>query len=101
MKLIYVAGPYRATSKAGVTRNINHAKNEAKKLWVAGWSVICPHMNTAHLDGVVPEDAFLAGDIEILKRCDAIWMLLGWDKSLGARVEMELAKQIGLEVYYE
>jgi hypothetical protein len=53
------------------------------------------------MDGECPDDYFLEGDIEILKRCDIIYMLKNWDSSLGARDELKLAKKIGLEVVYE
>lgn len=101
MKLIYVAGPYRAETPAGRTENILHAASAAMKLWRDGWAVICPHMNTAHFDGCVSDETFLAGDLAILERCDAIYMLRDWDKSLGARTELAVAQEQGIEVYYE
>uniref|UniRef100_A0A6M3JHD9 DUF4406 domain-containing protein n=1 Tax=viral metagenome TaxID=1070528 RepID=A0A6M3JHD9_9ZZZZ len=101
MKIIYVAGKYRAKTEWALEENIRHAEREAVKLWQHGWAVICPHKNTAHFGGVCTDATWLDGDLEILKRCDAIYMLAGWDLSSGARAERELAKSSGIEIFYE
>lgn len=101
MKLIYVAGPYRADSFGGIELNIMYAQKAAKKLWKEGWAVLTPHLNTAHFDGVVPDKAFLEGTKEMLTRCDAIYLLSRWTESQGAISEYRKAKELGLEIYYE
>ncbi len=100
-KIIYVAGPYRADSEIQLRKNIEHARDAAIKLWQDGWVVICPHMNTAHFGGACPVSVWLEGDLEILKRCDAIYMLNTWEKSEGAKEEYRIAKQLGLEILFE
>jgi hypothetical protein len=40
-------------------------------------------------------------DVEALKRCKAIYMLRGWEKSTGAKAERQLAIWMGCEVLYE
>lgn len=99
MQIIYVAGKYRAETKEGVEANIQKARETAIKLWQLGWAVICPHLNTAHFDGEAPDSVWLEGDKEILRRCDAIYMLDNWRESEGARAELELAISIGLDVF--
>lgn len=101
MKVIYVAGAYRANSWNGVWDNIMHARTIARQLWVDGWAVICPHANSIFMDGEDTDGVFLTGDLEILRRCDAIYMLDNWKQSEGARGEYKLAEELGLEVYYE
>ena len=101
MKLVFISGAYRNGGYAGVETNIQHARKEAVKLWQMGYAVICPHLNTAHFDGLCPDDIWLKGDLEILKRCDVIYMLNNWHNSQGAKAELELAQQKGLEVIYE
>ena len=101
MKVIYVAGAYRANSLNGVFENIMHARREALKLWQQNWAVICPHANTIFMDGEDTDGVFLKGDLEIVRRCDAIYMLDNWEASKGAMGEYALAKDLDLEVYYE
>ena len=101
MKIIYIAGRYRGKSENEVFNNIIHARDAAVRLWHEGWAVICPHTNTMFMGSKLGEPMFLAGDLEIVKRCDAIFMLRGWEQSIGAKVELEVAIEKGLEIYYE
>jgi hypothetical protein len=97
MKVIFISGPYRGN----ISNNIQHARMAAIKLWKEGWAVICPHMNTAHFDGLCPDETWLKGDLEILKRCDAIYVLKGWNESIGTKKEIERAINWGKEIIWE
>lgn len=103
MKIIFVSGAYRNKSEWGLWQNIQHASEVARRLWLLGWVVICPHRNTAFFGGEGDEEhwVWLKGDLEILKRCDAIYMLNNWKTSYGARCEFRLAGMLGLEIHYE
>jgi hypothetical protein len=101
MKLAYVAGPYRATTIHQVVKNIRSAEEVALRYWLKGYAVICPHKNTALLDGAAPDEVWLNGDLEILSRCDVIIMAPGWENSRGACAELDFALDRGLEVIYE
>ena len=100
MKLVYIAGPYNADTTYARQKNIEAARDEAAVWWQKGYAVICPHMNTANMDGVVERDVWLAGDFEIIRRCDIIVMLPGWEESAGAREEFEVAVAHVLVIYY-
>ena len=103
MKVIYIAGPYHSTCEWQLEEFLRHAEDAALKLWKEGWAVICPHKNTAHFGGAwgIPDSTWMEGDIEILKRCDAIYMLKRWEQSKGAKRELEVAIECRLEVIYE
>ena len=101
MKIIYVAGPYRADTIRGMVENIRRAEAAALHLWKAGWAVICPHKNTELFDGHCADDVWLRGDLAILSRCDAVYMLNGWENSEGATEEHRLAQKLGLTVMYQ
>lgn len=99
MKLVFVSGKYQADTEAGITANIKHAEREAKRLWEMGYSVITPHLNTAYFTG--DRGMYLQGCLEMVRRCDSIYMLKGFRQSYGAMDEYNLAKQLGKVIIYE
>ena len=105
MKLIYIAGQYSAETHSQIDDNIRKAELAAINLWRNGWAVICPHLNTAHFEKYETTDlnyrTWIKGYVEILIRCDAIFMLLGWQNSNGAKLEHKTAKDMGMTIYYQ
>jgi hypothetical protein len=100
MEVIYIAGPYRADTVQGVKENIRRAEQWAIYFWRKGYAVICPHKNTALFDGIADDKIWLKGDLEIMRRCDSVFAMPGWNRSRGARAEIKEAKRIGLEIIY-
>ncbi len=97
--IIYVAGPYRSPIKRGVQHNIDRALVAAQRLWQMGYIAICPHSNSPHFEG---EDWwYLRGYLEVLSRCDAIYVLKGSENSRGTQAEIAEAKRLGLPIYRE
>lgn len=45
--------------------------------------------------------AYMVECITELVKCDAIYMLKGWNKSKGARLELHLAKKLNLKIFYQ
>lgn len=87
-KLIYVSGPYTADTREGVDRNIRFAGQFCVELWKRGYGVICPHTNTAHFNEAdISYNAFIAGDLTMVERSDAVVMLPNWKDSKGAMLE--------------
>jgi len=103
MKVIYIAGAYSSDCEWGRWQNIQHASEVARKLWLEGWAVICPHRNTMFFGTNHDGDKYIwiKGDLEILKRCDAIYMLRGWKESEGAVMEYHVANERGMGIYFE
>lgn len=99
IRLVYVVGPYRAATERAVVENIRNAEAVALMIWQAGFVAICPHMNTALFGGACPDEVWLAGDLEILRRCDAVVVCPGWHASTGSRAEVATAKTLGIPVF--
>ena len=100
MKVVYVAGPYSAPSEAEVKRNIARAEDVAQQIWKKGHVAICPHLNTAHWGSMLTHEQFIKGDLELIRRCDAVFMLAGWPASKGASQEREFAEAHGIDVFF-
>ena len=94
-ELVYLAGPYRGKGRFRVVRfcrriaNIIRAWRAAKRLWAAGYAVICPHANSAVMDAGIPSERFLAGDLLMLDNCDAMVVIGDWRNSEGTLGEIE------------
>lgn len=101
MKVAFICGPYRADTIYGIVLNIRKAEAYAKKYWDMGYCVICPHKNTALLDGTLSDEAWLSGARELLRRSDMLVAIPSWESSSGSRDEMELAREIGKEIILE
>lgn len=101
MKVIYVIGPYRSKTDWGIEENIQRAEQAALKLWQEGWAVICPHKNTAHFGGACDDKVWLNGDLEILSRCDAVFVLKGWPQSEYSVKEVRLSMELDLEIIFD
>lgn len=99
MKLVYVAGPYRAKTEWQLTQNIREAEALALQLWQAGFAVICPHKNTAYFGGAADDSVWLEGDLVMLRKCDAVVCTERWNESEGAKAEVEEAKRLGIPVH--
>ena len=107
---IYIAGPM-----TGYT-NLNHDKfNEAAEAFrEGGWEVFNPaeldieiYETVEETEEALKEDRLgflrvsLAEDLRfICEEADAIAMLPGWEKSLGARAEHATAVALGLQIIY-
>lgn len=100
MKLVYIAGPYRGASEWEVVQNIRRAEALALEVWQSGAACICPHKNTALLGGAADDSVWLEGDIEMMKRCDAVLCTDDWNRSKGAIEEVRIATEAGIPIFY-
>lgn len=99
MQVMYIAGPYRAKTIHGILENIRAAEQVAIKVWQVGAYALCPHLNTSFFDGLVADRVFLEGTMEMLKRCDGIVLVPGWQHSKGSIAEVRWAMDNDKPVY--
>ena len=99
MKLVYIAGPYRGTNMWDVVQNIRRAEALALAVWQSGAACICPHKNTAFFDGAADDSVWLEGDLEMMRRCDAVLCTDEWQRSAGAREEVRIAREVGIAIF--
>lgn len=104
MKIIFIAGPYFGNGdRANIEENIRHAEKYQIALANAQIPFFCPHNHTEHFEekAAAPEDFYKEMDMEILQRAsDAILAIPGWEKSSGARAELQWAKKNNIPIFY-
>lgn len=99
MKVIYIAGKYRGPTPWAVEQNIRAAEDVGARVIAAGHMPLIPHANTRHMEGLADDAFFLAGTMELLRRCDAVLCVSNWRDSVGARAEVVEARRLGLPVF--
>lgn len=95
-RLIYVCSPV----KGNIEHNIAMAKEYCKSVIVAGHIPLAPHIAfEGVLNDNIPSEreTALALGLELLKRCDQLW-IFGDVISSGMAAEIKLAKSLGIEV---
>lgn len=97
---IYISGPMTGYNNF----NYDYFDKVKRDLEREGFKVISPadigrslmkrHKKVSYID-------FLEADLNALKECDAVYMIKGWRKSLGARIEHSYAKELCKSIFYE
>lgn len=95
----YVSGPFRAPNAWQRKVNVHEANELAMRVAECGAMPLCPHKNTEDFDGTLDDQFWLAGTIELLRRCDAAIFTLRWLESAGARAEHLFCEQNDLEFF--
>ena len=101
MKVVFIAGPFRAATPWQVEENVRAAERVALDIWRLGAAALCPHTNTRFFDKVLSDDVFLAGTRELLRRCDAMYIIGDWLSSHGTHAELDFARAYDIPVFHD
>ncbi len=100
--LIYVAGPYSATKDFTIEENIARAEAVSIALIRNGFHVLTPHKNTSgyqiYEGDKLCYETWIAQDLNLLSRCDAIYVMKDSKCSNGVENEIKFAKENGILV---
>ncbi|WP_328186942.1 DUF1937 family protein [Marinobacter sp. OP 3.4] len=103
LPLVYVAGPYRAETREAVAQNVAAARHVGRLCVRRGWFPVMPTVNTALFDhdfpGLADDQFWLDGTLALMKKCDAVVLVDGWQYSSGAKGEIDEAHRLGIKVY--
>lgn len=88
---VYISGPI-----TGIDFGNRFAFSCARSsLELCGYEVVDP--SEVQLDDEATWTDYMRADLKLLLDCDFIYMLEGWEKSRGARIERELAKNLRIK----
>lgn len=91
---IYISAPISGRDCREVALDFEDAQTEIRVL--SDFLPISPLDNGLPLD--TPWSAHMLRDLEILRTCDAVLMLPGWEHSPGCQIEKIFAERLGLRI---
>lgn len=96
--LVYVIGAY----SGDINHNIQKAESTSIALIRAGYHVITPHKNTAGYEKYegngISYMTWIEMDLNILSRCDAVFIMDNAKDSHGSQIEIEFAQSKNLPI---
>lgn len=107
MRVVYIAGKYRGKTHDGASyteihRNILTAREWAIRVnELEGVIALTPHLNSYHmeLDGRPDPEFWYNADLELLRRCDAVFLIPNWTESRGAILEKKFAEENNIPTF--
>lgn len=90
---VYIAGPMRGHA------DLNKAAFDAAAEWlrIKGATPI----NPADLPRGLREEAYMPICLMLVNEADGLYMLDGWENSVGANIERDYAKSLGKTIFYQ
>jgi len=99
-RIVYVAGALIADDHYKIRLNIDRAAAVGFEVAKAGAYPAIPHTNTgAWFIGTMTPEFWYEGTLELLRRCDAVALVPGWEQSKGTRAEIEEAKLRAIPIF--
>jgi hypothetical protein len=83
-----------------IRRHIHRAATLGYEVAKLGAYPVIPHTNTGSVFmGTETPEFWYAGTLELLRRCDAIILVMGWEDSKGSTAEVEEARRLEIPVF--
>lgn len=103
MKKVYVAGAYSADNVLDVLKNIGRGNYYSAYLFKLGFAPFCPWHDKDFVFALWDEEfsvkEFYNYSMQFLEVCDAIFLVPGWENSMGTKKEIERANQLNIPIF--
>lgn len=99
---LYIAGKYSDSSLDNVIENVRIARRYSMAFTELGFNVFSPHLNyllfsLEKFERHYPSwEDVMANCIGFLRKCDAIFMIPGWESSPGSNIEYNLSMKLNI-----
>lgn len=98
-KAVYIAGKFRAPDGWQVHQNVIAAERAAREIIRMGALPLVPHTLGEHMQGTESDLFWLNITLEMMRRCDAVLVLPGWETSEGTKGEIKEATRLGMPLF--
>jgi len=100
IKLIYVAAPYTSSDPNEKKMNVEVARFIGYKLAKAGFYPVMPTVNTNGFCEANNEEFWYAATLELMTRCNAVYVCDGSHNSKGVAGECFEAEQLNMPLFH-
>lgn len=99
--LLWIGGPFTSINEEETERLRQLIDKVAFAAWKKGWSVISVHKNCKDFypDSEMGYEEWMISLSSLIRKCDTILMMPGYDKSKGCMMEIKFANQLCIPVY--
>jgi hypothetical protein len=102
MWVLYIAGPFTADTPWLIENHVRRAEELSLKVCALGGVVaLCPHTMYRFFHRMETSQYWYEATLELLRRCDGIVLIHGWELSKGSVEEHKEATKLGLRVFHE
>ncbi len=99
MKVVYIAGRFSAAEQWQRRRNVHAAESLALAVAELRAMPLNPLKNTEEFWGLIDAEFWYEGTRELLRRCDAMILVPGWEGSKGVTGEIAEAEALNIPVF--
>jgi hypothetical protein len=99
MKVVYVANRFTAPTQWQRRRNVHAAELMSLAVAELGAMPLNVTKNTENFFGLFEDEFWYRGTLELMRRCDAVILVPGWEGSKGVAGEIEEAKLRGIPCF--
>jgi len=94
MKIVYIAGPFRASSPWLIEQNVRSAEQAGLMVATRGMIPLIPHSMYRFFQESLPDTFWIPATGELLKKCDAMLLTGAWECSSGCQGEIRIADSL-------
>lgn len=94
----FISSAYSGGSISEEEINVSKARLIVGVALKFGWVPVCPNVYWHSFADMQDYEFWLEASISLLKTCDVLVLVPGWENSSGVKKEIELAKDLGIPV---